>query len=231
MVKKIKRIYVGDVLVRIVTYNNKSRKGRYVYLRDKQGRQGIYKYRKINGKYLDLDSYYSIYNKDATATKWGIRYKKDRLHEIAKRSPLIEQILGEGIGTGHISKAKLWDNYSVRQTYKEMLKNVVKDRQLRHIITSQGNVQKYKMRIETTISIEGTNGKQLAELRCYDKSLEEVREHLKIMLTNIDTEKIAILKREGFYTSPDTMNLKSGEVRQVGDIKITISYAKAKRNK
>ena len=52
--KKIKWFKYGSVFMAIVNYNNKSRRGKYIRVKSKDGSIGTYKYKKS----IDLNEYY-----------------------------------------------------------------------------------------------------------------------------------------------------------------------------
>lgn len=201
--KNIKKWYnYGSVVIGFTTYNNKSRKGRYVVVKDvKTGKRGAYKYQEGT----NLGDYYKAFKSKLKVKKWGVKPKKKRktaelYRKKVGRTPSIESIIKKGMTTTKPVNLKTADRHKTTTIYKAMLRELVKDRELLDILTQEENIKKIKHRIESKIIMTDDSGGVVANLTVYNKTAGEVildiQENLK--QGEISSSGVSRLRDKGY---------------------------------
>lgn len=220
----------NNLLITLTTLNNKGRKGKYIYVRNvNTKKKSIYKF---NDKY-DLTNYVDAFNKEIKFTKKGIkRVKEKKVKEIKvdiKSIPMMDKVLPSGQSNIEIKELGLKSSNSLRGRYKELLKPLVKDKLLIDVLSSYGNVEKWKQRLFYKIEvIESDGGKGVITLRTHGKHIENVYKDIKSVIigNKIDLLKVHNLVNEKGYAISHQTNIKYGEYPEDIKIKLTIEYTK-----
>lgn len=238
MVKKEKKI-----TIKYTTYNNKSRKGKYIYIKEKDKKPKRFKF-KDNLKESD---YIYAYKKNVDARRGGItpekiKYKK-KLEKSTKlfdkRYPKTDDALNEGYAE-YTFKAR---NYRfspslIREAYKNVLLNegkardgkpIVKDNELINILTLPENIQKWKHRVSHEISLLGDqDDKILAVIN--EKGIKSLVDIKKDIIDKIpkgmEMGEFSKTIRDKLERNGYSVNMQSGG--KIRDIKIRMIFRKAK---
>lgn len=181
-----------EYIIRTTEMNNKSRRGEYIYIKQR-GKQGRY-YKNVGGK---IDAYLEYY-KDSTnkrrkpkgRIKDYIReYEEERerktkkpklrrqankylkrLNKKVRRAKPIESEFKKGIKSTTIKDLKQVDSVRLRTKLKELFRTVVLDEKLLDILTQPSNLEKIKHRLEYKISMIGDKEETIAETVAYNKN-------------------------------------------------------------
>lgn len=155
-----------DIRIKEVELNNKSRKGTYIYVKEK-GKNGRY-YKK--NKELKEKDYLTVYKQGGLRKKRG-GITKDKIkviRTIKKKKPIeIEKALMKGYSQTTIERAERLTPYGMKTAYMNLLRNkdkvgdghgVIRDKELLEIITRPEDVEKWKHRIAYEVTIIGREG-------------------------------------------------------------------------
>ena len=145
-----------QIQAKIVTYNNKGRTGKYVYIKEKNKLPSRYKY--TGGS---INQYINRYQQRKPRTK------PDKLVQEARRiakQPDISTSIAKGKTTAKLFNLKTASNYKIYKAQLQMLKPLVKDLKLLQILAKTENIRKMKWHIETKAQLIGTQGRTLAEI-------------------------------------------------------------------
>ena len=216
-----------DIKFRIITLNNKSRKGDYIYIRDKDKR-GYYKLKEgilidpyINAfkKRKEYKSWHSALKSESNIIKEAMKdriewKKKNRDYNLSKIKR-IEEYMKSGMNTIEYDLKHI--NNNERKVMEELLEPIILDKNIRSKIAEKSNYTRNKMwyKIEFEgVDYEGNN-RYLGNLNIRGLSLKEV--------TNILTREVP--KVFGYET---ISNLKkrlkcegeNGVTRDMGSFKL-----------
>lgn len=226
---KIKWYTYGDVEIGFVKYNNKTRKGDYVIVKKGNKRKT---FRREQGAVLG--DYYRAFKGGLMSKRLGIK-KVDKSGitraEIYRRkvgkAPPIDSIISKGITTVNVSNIHLTSINQRRYIYKQMLGELVKDKDLLGILSEEENIKKIKHRIEIKLEMKDIEGNPIANFRVYGRTVSQValdlQEHIKG--GNISSEDMQKLRgkkynisvageyktewRQGFPAVSDIQSIKS----------------------
>lgn len=187
------------VNINIITLNNKSRKGTYLYIKEKKNKAQYYKLREGD----NIDAYIQYYkdryiNKKAKGTprqyqkeyqkaakkeksekRTPIRRQAEQYISRIKKQPGITEIVTKGIGTAKIKNAYQTNNAEIRKANKEMLQELVLDKRLLEILTTEENLKKLAYRIEHRITYQDKDGLILATSNKFNTTTNKLVQGLK----------------------------------------------------
>ena len=226
--KWIKVSELGGIEVSISRLNNKSRKGKFINIRDGK-RKSIYKF---NDMY-DLSAYIDAFKKRVMFTKSGIKQIKPRKRTSVRvdtsKVPLIYKVLKRGTSRVVVTDLNKRKFNKLRGNYKKLLKPLVADKLLGDILSSYGNVEKWKSRLFYKIQIVERDGsKPIATLRTHGKHLESVYGDVinAIIGNKVDMSKLSYLVREKGYSISNHTDVKYDEYPKDIQIKLIMEYTK-----
>lgn len=236
--KSNKKKIVKYPIVKETNLNNKTRKGKYFYVKLAKGDKGKYYLARKGLKaddYLEAKKYGVIQKKKGVIGKENI---KKQIKKIGKKGEKIEESLGYGIAGTSIKGLHKLSLYNMRSSYNKLLLNtdklgegtpIVKDKELLEILTREENVIKYKHRLGFEMTIIGQRDEPLAKIRYEQarKTLNEVVNDIKgIVKIGMDVQdfspKIASeVKKKGYTYN----HIDNGKVKSI-DIKIIFRKSK-----
>lgn len=212
----------------IVTLNNKSRKGLYIYVKV-QGKRGAY-YKLDNT--TPINTYKKHYknqyikkedNKTLKQRKKETKRIPQQLTKILRKTktlPTIKRVLKAGISITTINNIHVATQNTITQKTQELLSKLIIDKQLIKVMSQESNMQKIKNRLEHTITITNNKGETLLTARRYNKTIKETIRELKKNIrrgTMIEEESpnytqtiLKDLKYEGINTH------KEGRINKIG---------------
>lgn len=139
-----------ETKIKIVTLNNKSRKGQYIYIR-KEGHTHYYKYQEgIKPKGIVRHYLKELQRIRRTGTQAGrkiLKTKKRPIEKQIKRGILETEIKDARITTQNLHKIK-----------EKMFKDSIKNKKLLKTIVKDNNLEKIKHRFEIIATIHGDDG-------------------------------------------------------------------------
>lgn len=226
------------IKIQLVELDNKSRKGKYIYI--KVPRQKARYYKKQEG--VSVDNYIKAYEGKIRVKKKGVvEYKgkkpADVYVEKVKSRPRIDSLISKGISeNAEIGDLKNADRATVRKAYKDMLRPLVKDEKLLDILALEENVEKFKYRIQTKITIVGLDGKIKLTFSGFNKSIDNIFNDFGKIINkkNVYNEDLKKLKEMGYaLTEIEGTDIKSTYESQsvmptVAKIKLNLRYVKGK---
>lgn len=166
--------------VKLREYNNKSRKGTYVWVKSKDRKGSLYKLREGT----KIDDYIKNYEENKgkrTKTKKTTRRKVNIRRQLKReRKAKISKTINKGIGRHTITNINNATTQSINKHDQEILKTLVKDKQLLKILGTEENMKKIKNRLEHTIKITGEKGETIATITSIgNKTSREAIEEMK----------------------------------------------------
>lgn len=238
MVKKIKKKVkkIGFTIKKKIL-NNKSRKGEYFYIREAGKRPAYYKIKEG----VSIDNYLLAYQGKVKVKKKGvIQYTKESpaqkyLKTVGKRKR-IDDLIGKGITETTVANLLLTGRKGSHQAYKKMLEPLVKDKELLDIIALEENVNKFKHRIQASITITSSDGVVEIPLKIFNKSLIEIENDFKsilrkkqIMESDVNDMQRKGYKMDGLPKGADITGSKYHILaNKLGKIKVRLKFVKAK---
>lgn len=235
----------------LISLNNKSRKGTYVYVKEKGKKIAYYKY----DPDVPLDIYQEYYTNTQIkkkkntpslhATKKAFKQKlrgekttrKGRTRAIRSAEQYIGKIKRKGTINQAIKKGSTYikiDSHittgQLKEQKKKLLSPLVLDKDLLEILITEENLKKIKYRLEYRISLKNRQGETIATTETFDKLPEEtitrINEAIKDQEDINDKEKKynidKRLKNAGFN---DLHLIKYGKVHKK---EITIVFRKGR---
>lgn len=202
---------------KLINLNNKSRKGLYLYIKEKGQPARYYKYEGRNKEAKILEGYYKRKYKQKKATEHVTQYKNKRLTkkkdkvritiqktkktiQKAKRKGEIKDLIKKGVHTETINNPHKTTNYQQAKHRSNLIKKSVDDKSMVKILSEEQNFNKLKNRLEYEITGYSREGDKTITATRYGNTLREtITEIKKTMLTEQET-------REGF-TDPLLDNL------------------------
>ena len=222
-------------VIKVVDLNNKSRKGKYVYVRKPKGRAAYYKYKEG----VSINNYLLAYEGKVKIKKTGvIEYTKEKPAEKylkkIKKAPTIESYIPKGIGTAYIDNFRLSGRKGIHSAYKEMLKGV-QDNELLNVLALEENIAKLKHRIQTVVTIHSKDGSIEIPLKVFNKTLGEIENDFqKILRTNevMQGDVNGLLKKEykfdGIPKGVDVTDYDRMLVKSLGKITVKLRFVKGR---
>ena len=210
--------------IKEVTYNKGKRKGDYWYISQTGAKRGRY-YKKREG--VTKEEFLEVYQgKGKIGRGDKIKWSEERLkskspEEYAKKKLKtrdIDEYISKGISeNGKIDDLAKTDRLRVREAYVDMLRSLVKDKDLLKVLTLPENVEKFKHRIEMAITLISKDNKVSVEFRTFGKSVDDVMSDLGKVLDRKDMWRndMVILKKKGFVLK----DIKGTDVYEVEDTK------------
>lgn len=155
----------GDLDLKIKSYKNKSRKGKYVLLRQKIGKKwkrGTYKLSKREGLDEQLLVFSRMFKDKSRSRKKAREMIREKKVMSRFKRPTIEHLLGRGLVTIQGVDLKGLDYSKERNIYRHIVRKLgLQDKQLVDIITERENVKKYKHRISLSAMVFSNDGRKL----------------------------------------------------------------------
>ena len=194
--------------IKIVNLNNKSRKGLYVYVKAKNKPSRYYKFnnkqgqidatknyyidkyiKKINKKNIDT---YNNYKKAYNEKIKGIKpYKRKRVYRQAeqyiskiKKRGSIESNIKKGIKDSVIKDIVTAKTEDITKAKKELLKDLVLDKDLLNLLISNENFNKLKNRMEYRLKAIDKYGNILIRAQAHGKTINQVQQELRKAIKN-----------------------------------------------
>lgn len=169
----------------IKQYNNKSRKGLYIYIKDKGKRAGIYKYKEE----VPIEEYVRTYESGGLKSKKkGVTTQRKRgetqkafLKKVTRR-PSISTSFEKGTATATLKDINMnMNSYEIKETNKRMLKKLIKHKGILDVMTTDTNMQKISKYMQYLITIRGTKGEIIGRIKYAkgDKTLQQVGMDMK----------------------------------------------------
>lgn len=227
---------------RLVTLNNKSRKGLYLYVKTGKNRGNYYKYNYDTpiDAYLDYDktkkktqkslhAYKKNYNASIQKTttkdkKFQARIKR-KISQIKKR-PQIKNLLKKGVSDSTIKNAYYAKKNTIQQAIKKALKPLVLDNKFLEILSQPVNVEQFKNRLEHRIKVTDKTGKELSHGNTMQKNtynvIQEIQQNTK------RGEGIEEGSKTPFYRKMKNLkyNMQHTNEGNIGNISVTIILRK-----
>jgi hypothetical protein len=212
------------VKINIVQLNNKSRKGLYLYVKAKGLPSRFYKFGSGQGQIDATKQYYEDRyikkKKDIRYRDYNVAYqekflgikpsKRTSIHRKAeqylakvKKEGTLTSQLKKGVSTSTIKNILVSGNSDFSRVKKELLENLVIDKSLSKILTSEENFNKLKNRLDFVVLAKNDN-ETLIELSAHGKTLNKVKTELKKALegnTGVSKHKyrfLDYLKKNGW---------------------------------
>lgn len=230
---------------RIVELDNKSRKGTYLYLKEKGTKGRYYKlktgepveyikryytdrYKKTRKLKGTLKQYKKAYEGKATWKEYKIsrslkRQVQEHLKKISKR-PTISEAIKTGLTQVTIKNVLKADQKTIYEAQKQLLQDLIVDEKLLETIAKRENTEKMKTRYENRIVIYDKEGKKVTEAVKYnttpETTIEEIKTEFKEGQTIDYPEKV--LRNLGFQVDGKT------EETTIGKISMTITFRKGR---
>jgi hypothetical protein len=226
MAHKLKWFKYGDLQIALRDYDNKSRKGRHVIVKNEKGRRKIFKYTGLDPK--SLTEYYKGFKGGIRNKKYGTRVPEgktdsERYYNQVGKAPRIDSVIRKGKTSTEINNIKTLNIGNIKKTYKNLLGGLVLDDELLNIITDEGNVQKYKHRLSYSIELKGVEEDDKVEIKAFDRTILELK-------SQIDQ----ISSPQGLIYGRNLRNLKGSTVGSLDSTqnykitKITVKFIKGK---
>lgn len=208
-----------SVVVKVVELNNKSRKGKYLYIKmvgspsryykyDDKSKEGLIDYYllRYGSDYVPLkkkENYKRTQAKKKRLAKIKNKYDSPREYAIALRSkPKIKTAFKKGI-----SKWIIYDMFElgydkINEVYMNLFKPLIHDKDLLKIVAKEDNVQKVKHRFEYVIELRNKNGERVAGMsHIGKKTLVEIKndlDNVKKLNTKFTSDVGRLFKGKGY---------------------------------
>jgi hypothetical protein len=221
-------MYDKGLKIRTIELSNKSRKGSYIYIKEKGKSASYYKY---DSQY-PLDYYVKYYQeKETRIEKRKGKSIRESLKELKDAESIItdknrkakteaekyliklkkqyggkrlEQLLKKGLTATTINNAQSTNNSQIHTATTKLLEAIVLDKKLRDLISQEENIRKIKNRLEHKIMFIGEKGNELLEANIFGKTIREVVQEINM----ISKKGEEIEAREGYGKEPITEKLK-----------------------
>lgn len=233
---------------KLVELNNKSRKGLYLYIKEKGKPARYYKYNGQRNEKKVLTEYYNERYLQKKKTKRVTHYKKSRLAKTrkkqqpkktstkkriqktirkAKKIGEVTQLIKTGVHSVTMNNPHKATNYQQAKKRTEIITKATTDKSNIELLSQEQNFNKLKSRLEIAITGYNEQGDKTISANRYNTTLRQaINEIKKTMLTEQDT-------RKGF-TDPVLENLiskgwKNGQTHKEDRtiaLKITITIRK-----
>ena len=225
------------LIIKKKVLNNKSRKGDYYYIKEGSNKPAYYKI----VPNVSLDNYLMAYRGKIRIKKKGvIQYSKlspaqKYLKKVGK-SRKIEDLIGKGITETTISNLKYTGRKRTHTAYVNMLSPLVKDKELLRILALEENVNKFKHRIQTIVTLSSIEGDMEINLKVFNKSLSDISNDFKSITKKVDVVENDLwdlmdkgYKMDGIPKGVDITGSKYHVIaRKLGKIRVKLRFVKAK---
>lgn len=173
-----------ELNVQIKEYNNKSRKGTYIYIKEKGKPPKIWKY--YEGTAIDgyVERYIKPQKKESYKPKKGKKRltPKEYYEKVSKR-PSISKILKKGETEVQIHDITKWNRLKEIDHRRKLLGRLIADKQIKEIMTQDINFSKLINRLEHKIFVMDTNNQEIMRFsimgRPTNKVIYELQKTLK----------------------------------------------------
>lgn len=230
--------------IKIINLNNKTRKGTYIYLKEKNYPARYYEYKAGD----IIDSYkehyintYILKNKKATIKQYKQAYTQatqtGQKHELInqqaykyieqlKNKPSVQKAIKTGITTTIIKNAQNAGNTQLKKAKTELLEPLVLDKQLLKLLIKDENFNKLKHRLEYQILGKGKNGEKRISATKFNTEPETIIEELKKTIKqNEETNMSNYIKKLELNA---WKNMEKGQNGQINTIDLKIIFRKGK---
>ena len=236
--KKLKPKRTGEITIKKKALNNKSRKGWYYYIRAKDKRPAYYKI--TEG--VNIENYLLAYQGKVKIKKKGVvQYTKETpaqkyLQKVEKKGMKIDDLISKGITEATLTNLRFSGKKKMHNAYIQMLSPLVKDKKLLEILALEENVNKFKHRIETLVTVRSGDGKQSFELKTFNKSLIEIENDFQEIMggSQVFERNLRSIMKKGYRLAslPQGFDMKNYEknfiAKNIGSIKVKLKFVKAK---
>jgi len=225
---------------RLTRLKNKSRKGIYIGIRDKElKKERLYKWYPEYGIQYYKEQYKAgtIKKRKKGVKAKGWQQKEQYLRKIKKRGRM-DEWLKKGMGTAEITNISKIDRYKIKGVYKEMIKPLLSERYksdnlILNVFSTEENIKKLKERIEIEITISGEENEEI-KLNAIGKTLEEITPLLRINLGhgNLQKNDVGDFMKIGFTVvssrNVDLSKYDKPYIKVIKNSKLKIYFRKAK---
>lgn len=234
---KGKKFKKGEVKIRKVKLNNKSRKGDYYYIKEAGKRPAYYKIRAG----VTIDNYLMAYEGKIKVKKKGVlQYTKETpaeryLKRAVSDKRRIDKLISKGITETTINRVSTIDRRSTHKAYVKMLSPLVKDKELLSIIALEENVKKFKHRIQSSIKLTSLDGNIEINLKTFNKTLMEINNDMRLFRKqDINEEDLQNVLKKGYRMDgiPRGVDITGSRyhiiANKIGGINVKLKFVKAK---
>lgn len=137
-----------------------------------------------------------------------------------KKQPTINQTIKKGIATTTIKNIQTANTTTIQKARIELLTPLIKDQEIRKIMTTTENFQKLKNRLDYKITAQNQNNNTLLTTELYGHTIEHTIKKLKEDLQNKKTDYIN-LKNKG-YQNTNTTTTNQNETIKTINIQINL---------
>lgn len=170
--------------IKIKTYNNKTRKGQYVYIKEKGYPSRQYKYTKGKTNIKALKEYYQqkYVENNPLATlkqKTNIKLHKTSIKELKQiKAPPISELLKKGTAVAVIQNIRGTNQSTINQAKRRLISKLINKPEYLSLMIKQENLTKIKHRLVYDIEYKSHQNKTLITAKAYDKTPEEIIQKL-----------------------------------------------------
>lgn len=194
-----------QINIQLKEYNNKSRKGLYIYIKAHKKPSRLYKYYGETGEIEATKKYYEDrYIKKKPLARSQQAYKKVYINKIQgikpkKRTSItrqadaylkkvskqktIETRIKKGIAKVKISNPHKAPPSTIKKGLKKLLGQLVYDKQLVEILTTEVNLEKIKHRFEYTLILKNEKKQAMTTIHKFNqtpqKTIQEIKNTIK----------------------------------------------------
>lgn len=178
--------------IKIKELNNKSRKGRYIYILLKKGQRGKY-YKEKDG--VEIESYLHSATGNLKFKRGGVvndikTIKPEHFIKKQRNAPKISSLFRKGVYSTHLENALTSDASVQKKAVKTLLSDaIIRNKGFRDTIIDtmlqDENFRKISNRIEYKMDILGNNGETLGEATYIGgKSINDIINDIKSSITD-----------------------------------------------
>lgn len=187
-------------------FNNKSRKGTYIYIKSK-GKKGSYYKWNVTDNVEGIVKYYDDKVKKGSLKEYKQQFqevlqnkrgKKTKLRQYAQRykykkhlGKKLDNVMEKGIGYGYITDVHMATQQDINKGKMDMLRQIVLDPEVRQLVATDENLQKLQHRIQGTMKVFGEKNILLDNIKVFQKMpdymVNEIKEYLYKGLEVTDT--------------------------------------------
>lgn len=167
-----------DYKVKIKDFDNKSRKGQYLYIKKGNHPGRYYKY----ALEVPVDNYVNRYTANILS-RIATPGKKIKHEVLSRKKVYIEKSIKSGVTKVLIPEIRNISNNELNKYKEKLLKKLVKDKELLKIIATEHNFEKIKHRIEHKIIIQQDKN-TLVTCSTFNKSPEKLKSEIERNIKN-----------------------------------------------
>lgn len=142
--------------------NNKSRKGIYIYIKDKT-KSRYYKFDERKGLDFYTNYFYSNKKDRINYKKYEQKYLQSQKVPIKDKSKYTQNDISKGISTIKIKDVHNINSNQLNKKIKELFSKVVKDKEILNLVIQESNIEKLKKRLSYRINIYSEEGKFMGD--------------------------------------------------------------------